>query len=406
MLCSEPIADGVGSILHTIEVMRRFSKPGYPVAARTQVSRNRVPPLKAMGLLAAPLLMAAIAGCTADATRPNDAGGLSPDAAAQLEARRAMDIATLRGVGLNQPPVAGAVGMEVRSWSVRPTSEDLESAIAVAALEPADIGGDALLAWDRLGVRVMQVRIERLAAFHAAMAGGPLNIASSANPVSTRPLNIERQWINQGPRWSEAVRGASVAPGSVITLDQSRLVVDGGQVRLLARCWVTPGLAASAERTTANGLLAVELLPQLQDFAGRAEDSLLPSRSTTRAESQGLSFERLTLRSRLAPGMALVLLPKVAPRAEEQPAEPSRRAPRAGEVATLDAPPAKDDPRPSVRPIGEEFSDPPEPPTLGQLLLGGTGTAATDVSAPSGQRRQSAVIIVVPSVPERFRLLP
>ncbi len=337
-------------------------------------------------------------------------------------AGRAMDVASLRGVGLNEPPMAGAVGMEVRSWSVRPTAEVIERAIEVAGLEPADVGSESLVAWDRLGVRVMQVRVDRLATFHAAMSGG-LGVDGAVRP-GERGLSIERQWIGQGVRWAEAVRGRSVRAGAVVTLDQSRLVVDGGQVRLLARCWVTPadeGAGAGVGTGAAGALLAVELLPQLQDVSGRGGDLLLPTQGTTRAEAQGLRFDRLLLRSRLSAGRALVLLPKVAAISQPGPAEPSRRAPRAGEMATLDAPAAADEAKGGG--VEEAMGETEDAPTLGQLLLGGTSAAgmrggedeASAEDGAEGRRRiavrrldpaAAVIVVVVPSVPERFRLLP
>ena len=259
----------------------------------------------------------------------------------------------------------------------------------------------------------------------------------------------QRQWIGQSPAWTEIVRGperGGSAAARTIALDSERLELPPGRLRLLARAWLTPrplggGRGAGVEGDAlAKPELVAELTPQAQDPPSLRADriSLTEARTTIDPIDDGLAFWRLLARLRFtADSDDLVIVIAERPGVEWSEAvdgeggasevETGAGTPEVGHVKragvagvdqseTWGGSQSRADPRHPAEATG--FPAPAGPaavrlPTLGEAMFGLDLTPAKAKVAEEGAasvRQQGkharAVLLLIPRVPEVYRLLP
>lgn len=249
-------------------------------------------------------------------------------------------------IDLAQPAVRGGQnGLEVRVWVVEGQEHVLSWLVGEYGPRPTAMPDSVREAWRASGLRVAAIPVDALSAIR-----GSLRLVGPA----------QREWFGQSPGWTEIIRGRSIRAGTAIRIADGTLRVPEGRLRVLARAWTVP---ADADASPA---LHLELAAQLER-AGAGRESFMPALASEL--EAGVVFPRLTGRMQLDAGSALVLIPY-------------------SDVA------------------GDEDGDagggfgPPEPavPTLGEAML---TSLEPNAIAPA---RRRAIAVLVPRLPERFRL--
>lgn len=237
--------------------------------------------------------------------------------------------------------------------SIQDDRVDLDVLLEPHAGRELPIAPEVAERWRRAGFRLIAVPVRDLAGieFQARLTGV-----------------VQRQWLGVLPLWTDLARGARLDDARPIQTGAEAEVLPRGRPRLLARAWPVP----IAEESGPGAALRVELVPQvLVQGSGRGERRA-PSADAGRApsiEDQGPILSQLLLSARLSGGTAIVIVPEEA-------------APAATESASSES--------------GEPSFPPPR--TLGQVLL---------IDPGDGERaRVRQVLVLIPSVPSRVRLLP
>ncbi|MBX3361991.1 MAG: hypothetical protein KF912_02390 [Phycisphaeraceae bacterium] len=261
-----------------------------------------------------------------------------------------------RGVETGQPAL---------SQMDTPTAgTDLASPVA-----PLDLSEQTRSLWWANGLRILRVPIDDLGAVKSRLDAGTVG---------------HTQWLGLLPTWTQVVSGPDFNGRRAIQLDSGeggRLVLDGGRMRLLARCWTAP----SGDGTPT---IRVELVPQHVEpnATKRRELAALESRPWS-IEDDGLVFTRLRAGWSADGRVAYLIVPespatdwtKVSERAERSAAarereqniaEATRVGPFAGTI-----------------------------PSVGEAML----TSA--LSDPDGKIGKRIVIVIVPRLPEKYDLI-
>lgn len=307
-----------------------------------------------------------------------------------------MDATDQSGRALSAAVVGKQSGVEIQWWVV----EDPESLVGAALAKYAEIGGTGAAhpapaeteqrdevahalssidardfdeqtraLWWANGLRVLRVPIDDLGAVKSRLDAGTVG---------------HTQWLGLLPTWTQVVSGPDFNGRRAIQLDSGeggRLVLDGGRMRLLARCWTAP----SGDGTPT---IRVELVPQhVEPNATKRRDlAALESRPWS-IEDEGLVFTRLRAGWSADGRVAYLIVPespatdwaKVSERAERSTAarereqniaEATRVGPFAGSI-----------------------------PSVGEAML----TSA--LSDPEGKIGKRIVIVIVPRLPEKYDLI-
>jgi hypothetical protein len=320
------------------------------------------------------------------------------------------------------PVVRGSEnGLEVAWWVLTSDSTALANALVPYADDAIEMDPAVRSLWASNGLRLVSVPIVELGEIEA-----DVRLAAAA----------QRQWLGQAPLWTDAVPGPRWSGGRTIGLDSGPLRLGAGQLRLLTRCWIVP----VAPRPRPDELLEdppvaamrVELL--LQHLESRRPSP--PTDPLTRAtrvrtlEDEGLVFRRLAATLTLPSDRAVLIVPErpdvdwrsmglASP--EPAAAEIAPRVPldheamgsgnstpplgRVGKAAPADLPPA---------PMRGREPEPPGPPTaledrpmtLGEALLGDAAVSPAEAPPSVSGRPARTVVVLIPHLPERYRLLP
>ncbi|MEO1583199.1 MAG: hypothetical protein AAFR96_01350 [Planctomycetota bacterium] len=290
----------------------------------------------------APVLLAAFAACALQACGPAPRppgsvagffGGETPPAGATLDPA--------------QPAVRGATnGLEMRVWVVEDQDEVLAEIVGRFGPRPTPMPDSVRTAWRASGLRVLAVPVDELAAFRERF----------------RVIAPEqRDWFGQSPDWSEAIRGREIAAGQIIGVADGPMRSPAGRLRVLMRCWPTPGASVL------DPALHLELAVQLERRDAVPSPVELPALASEL--EAGVVFPRLRTTMRLDADTALLLIPM--PEPEPEPGE-------------LPATPAGEGP------------ERPSPPTLGEAMLSSF--------APGSPARRRAIVAFLPRLPDRFGL--
>ena len=173
------------------------------------------------------------------------------------------------------------------------------------------------------------------------------------------------------PDWSEAVRGRAINAGTAIEPADGVMKSPAGRLRMLMRCWTAPG------EVVTDPAMHLELAVQLERRAAVGSPFELPAMQSEL--EAGVVFPRLRATMRVPSDTALVIVPMAEHTTASVAAE------------------AEPEPGLAPEPIAE---GPPVPltPTLGEAML----TSAVPGAIEPVRRR--AVVVLLPRLPERFRL--
>lgn len=382
-------------------------------------ARRAQPRLSLRRLVAATTLCASLLlpGCIESSKSPRDsASGKSSAQADDLSASE-------RGV---------ANGLELVWWVVDDQDGVLGRALASASLNVPDADPGSADRWRAAGLRLVTVPLRDMPSI------------TSNLPVIGR---VQREWMGQLPRWTVAVRGSmseamTISTAQAAGIPDEPLTLGAGRLRMLVRCWLNPattdaGFAAS---------LRVELVPQHEEKPdeARALQSALGLARKPGIEGEGIVFTSLLMGLQAREGTAYLIVPEspeVVWKAERPEALDRDELPIADpnapvadrpagkldaavagpgpsgdlgsadlpipyeEAPRVDAPPAPDDGRGKAElPVKPRLLEPVSRRsvpfklrTLGEAML-------TDAPA-GGQARAKVVLVLIPRVPEKYRLL-
>lgn len=344
-------------------------------------------------------------------------------------------------IGMESPVALGPrEGLELRWWVTDSPASVLGEAIAEFAAHPIPLEPSMRELWETSGLRLVAVPLDRLAELQSRLATvGAIN----------------QQWIGQSGAWIDAVVGRERPRATAVTMPDGALVLPPGQLRLLARCWVGPGSAASADNRSRSlpGVLWVELVPQHdEEHATSVQSEFSLRTSKLDPLEHGLVFSRLRAQfgftsssdaAEAAVPMAYLIIPQrpdqtwdsrapdtdsAAPVLEElasseSPTDGSASfssapAPPIGRITRVD-PAAPTEPSVPLSP--SDAGQPPGPdstelpgvpgppaertPSLGEAML--VSRSVVRGLEPGNQRRRTvrAIVILVPHTPRGFSLL-
>lgn len=254
-----------------------------------------------------------------------------------------------------RPGVAAArpePGMDLAWWIVDEGGRDtpaLREALRPYESRPVPVSWQAVDVWHANGLRLLAVPLGELDALRARLhIVGPM----------------QNQWLGEATRWTEIARGPRVGGSYALGLDNGPLALRDGHLRLMMRCWIGPA-RGDAEGAGPLAAMQVEMVPEFLP-ARRPRSISMPGAEDDPA-SRPLTLSRLFLETCLTGDEALLIVPEGA---SVQPGrEPSGVGPR---DATL--------------------------PSLGETLLATADEARN--------RRARVIVVLTPSVPRQFRLLP
>lgn len=295
------------------------------------------------------------------------------------------------------------------SWGVSTDTRALAEALAPYLDEPIAIDARERSLWQANGLRIVCIPLDRLDALRQLLpqTGG-----------------VQRQWLGQVTQWTDVVHGSPWPEFQAVTMDNGRLDLGPGRLRLLLRCWTMPVPAAGAVRTA----MRTEFLIQHQEPSRPTDLGALYTKPVTIPDplDEGLLFRRLTTSVTLPPDRALILIPESpqtdwkslasipadqlepdhATLAETRP-PPEDPPPDAGPVGVGQVLRERPDQRPQPAPQPIETPGPIDPAiqrarTLGELLL---TPGRARVSTAVGDRPViRSVLVLVPRVSETYSI--
>lgn len=306
---------------------------------------------------------------SAKSTEPSlhvtDVGGLRFVQTSELDATR--------------PLALGArVGLEHHAWLTDDADQRVARVLSAFAGEPLAIDGETRARLQRSGLRVVAVPIEQVAQMHAALPP---------------KLTWRREWGGQLTMWSEVLRGRSIAAGQRLIVDGRELIMPAGTPRFVARAWAAP--------TGDGAVLRTEVGVQIEEDALR--DPALAAFDPTAAiglTQRGRLLTGAGFQADLKPSHALVIVG--APETEDwsHAAAAAVETPLAEEATEADPPDAvayevlSDDAVLQADAFGPAIEGPQE---LGVYMLSGLDRS---------YRPMKAVLVLIPRVPEAYRVLP
>lgn len=319
------------------------------------------------------------------------------------------------------PPSAPSVraaenGMEMMWWGVSTTSRTLAELLAPSLDDSLGIDPRTRALWQSNGLRLVAVPIERL---------------DTLRQLLRQSGGVERQWLGQVPVWTNIIHGSPWPDIQAVDMDNGRLSLGPGRLRVLLRCWTMPVPPAPGFEGADAGIrtaMRAEMLLQHQE-PPRIDPASIYSRPTdvTNPIEEGLVFKRLAASITLSPDRALLVIPEspevdwrsIAQIPEDQLADDTLLAETRDPFAPP-TPPVADEPvgvgqvlreRAGLRrvePIPEPERPGPIDPsadtarTLGELLLSPSrARIGTNLAAPPAIR---SILVLVPRIPDQFRL--
>jgi hypothetical protein len=267
----------------------------------------------------------------------------------------------------------------------------LESLLARYRDRPAAGGAERIACWRAAGFRVVSVpRVE--------LAG----IEGAARLVGV----VERQWLGTLTLWTELARGAEMREAGLVRVCDGTRLLARGRTRLLARAYAVP---RGKEDGTLGMSLRVEMVPQ--QLAAEA-DAAAMKRDENRggiatSELQGELLQTLSLSLDLDGSDAVLIVPD-SPEADwgAIASKEASEAEKATDARRKDARDSKSKGSGEVK-AAEEPSEGATPAGDGAIAFA-AARALGDVmlsSVDESGRRVRRVLVLVPHVSERFRVL-
>lgn len=245
-------------------------------------------------------------------------------------------------------PPAPAAGLELRLWVVDDSAGALEAELGSFGLAGVEAPVEQVELWRANGLGVSAIPLEEL---DGALAG--------LRPVGPR----QTQWLGVLPEWSVLAAGPGWSGTHAAALDAGVLELEAGRLRLVGRAWALPPAPGRG-----SARLRIELAPQHAEARGRERSAaeLGDPRLSTDADA-GPIYTRLALEISATGERAFAVYPVEPPRPEGGASQPA---------------------------VGPAL---PEHPSLGAVMLrGADGT---------GEGHLAMVLVLVPTVPERFGVL-
>ncbi len=299
------------------------------------------------------------------------------------------------------PAVRGAdSGLELRWWVLPDDGDVIARALAAYEDRPTPADGAGREVWRANGLRLISVPTADLPALQArfqqlrsqvlindlrAAGIAEADLARVAATMAPAAATTQEQWLGEVPRWTDAVRGPQMGPGTgrgtVIKMDVGPLALGAGRLRLLLRAWTVP-TALTSDHAAAG--LRVELAPQFEQsrtIPTERDIGLLPPLAV---EEQGLILSRLVLSMTLDGTESLLI---VADRPDTDWAAIASGAPLPSPApATVFGPPT------------------PDGITLGEAMLSSDPSPRPDGTGQAPRGPTKAVVVLVPRVRDRFVL--
>ncbi|MBL0869468.1 MAG: hypothetical protein IBJ18_02710 [Phycisphaerales bacterium] len=229
---------------------------------------------------------------------------------------------TLSGASEGQAPVMG-IGAEVRAWVTNDDAVLIARVLREFEQSTPRISPAEREAWSRAGFRLLLINRAALKEIQAALTPTPgqwgLSELKPGQRLSSAPAAVTRQWIAQGSSWIEAARGPFREEAMIVALQDSRLTLGGGTLRLLTRCWAVPVPSDQGVRAE----LRVQMVPQHEPrtiaggdddrFAAALEKAAI-ARGTAPQRPSAQTFDRLLLTAALRDDEVLLIVPEQATR--------------------------------------------------------------------------------------------
>lgn len=312
------------------------------------------------------------------------------------------------------PPSAPGVrgsqnGMEMMWWGVLAGPRELAELFSPFLVDGPKLDARTSTLWRANGLRLVCVPIDRIDSLRQALpqSGGS-----------------QRQWLGQVAEWTDLIHGTGWADVQPVEMDNGRLDLGPGRMRVLLRCWTipVPGNEAGEE---VHSAMRAELLLQHQEKV-RVDPAALYSRPSkvTDPVDEGLVFNRLALNVTLPADHALLVVPEspeidwralaqipleefkreqAALAETRQPTDPLEGSERAGVGQVFRERAARRDrgaaslkvDKPGPFDPAEETSR-----TLGELLLTPNGSRLQTGIADRAPAR--SILVLVPRIPGRF----
>lgn len=322
--------------------------------------------VRAIGVTLAVLAASAPAGCSSGP----DAGGSRTPSAADARPVEVRDDEDVPAATMAAAVVGKQSGLEVQWWVVDDPDSFVGAALAkYATSDGSEIDGATRDLWWSNGLRIIAIPVEDVERVKRRLDVGAVGHV---------------QWLGLLPTWTQLVIGPGFDGRRAINMDSGaggRVVLDGGKLRLLARCWSAPG-------ENGRPALRLELMPQHveRDAAKRKELAALESKPWT-IEDEGLLFTRLRAGWSADGRTAFLIVPESPGTDWEKVSERSERSAAAREREENIASATR------VGPFEGSI------PSVGEAML----TSA--LSDPEGRIGKRIVIVVVPRMPETYELI-
>ncbi len=349
--------------------------PGIDLHADTMARRVR-----GVGPCALMACATLLASCSSSSTTNSGMTG-KPPSTADATTIAASPVPATSPV-LSPGMVGNQSGVEIQWWVV----DDPESFVGAALAKYADArapesAGSSSSAgtsdldsstrdlWWSNGLRVLTVPVDDLGRVKSRLDVGAVG---------------HTQWLGLLPTWTQVLAGPDFHGRRAINMDSGeggRVVLDGGNLRLLTRCWTAP----SGDGTPT---IRIELVPQhVEPDAGRRKELAALESSAWSIEDEGLVFTRLRAGWSAKGDVAYLIVPespatdwaKVSERAERSAAAREREQ----NIAEATR----------VGPFAASL------PSVGEAML----TSA--LSDPDGKIGKRIVIVIVPRMPETYKLI-
>lgn len=247
------------------------------------------------------------------------------------------------------------------AFKIAESGESIEHVLAPYLSRPVPLSSELKERWRASGLRAVCVPVQDLESLETSLRlTGP----------------VQRQWLGELSAWTDVIRGPQFDSSRIVMLGQQPEELSPGRLRMMARCWTYPIVAAAGSPGAA---LRIELVPQFEPAISehsRLQDAAL---GHTGQEHQGRMFEELqaglSIDTRLGQPDAILIIPDRPDSDWTKPTDPDLGSGQDGDSG----------PNPEL------------PPTLGETMLA--------VPAAKESPRARAVIILIPRLPERFELL-
>ncbi|MFM9997227.1 MAG: hypothetical protein ACKVU4_15670 [Phycisphaerales bacterium] len=254
------------------------------------------------------------------------------------------------------PPGPPDPGTEVKPPPPRVEIVDLKYDVAEVLApyieRPVPMAAEERARWFAAGLRVVSVPLADLDRVQAHLR--------TAGPV-------QRQWLGEKPDWFDAVSGPAFSRQRQVEAPFGPATLEPGNLRLMLRCWLTPDWSGSEASSGPGAALRVELTPEHRPHAAA------PASLRAAGDPRDTLMPHLAAHLLMRHEEALLIIP-------ESP-DVEWFGPRDARAAA----------QPSIGPA------PPRLPTIGELML------TADADSGTG-RRARVIIVLIPRVPDRFRL--